>query len=348
MGATVTCQKAVAAFKSPGGIPIYVLFESTYEKNVTPHTPSWGCCWVGRIEGALKRIFGYAADCEGGLLQTRRGATTPEGYITDWLRCLAAPATMPDQAVRILCGASYLDTISPDRIAGAAALLTSHGLAEESRTLQEGGNAELRLHRDAEAIAALCGAGLASSFRLLDMVRPPDGPACDPRLGYAPARAGRVETTLPTLLKLGDNDLLVQAADGTWDVAGWAYDLVGRHVREAWQGELAAPGGYRTSIAALRHAARTAPPVPAGTQVLVHGVEGMDKRTRWAWARIAERQEVTATAAGWQLAVTPALAGSLICNLDRKHLSWLVPSLDAAPQVQLALSDGPPGPAASA
>ena len=348
MGATVTCQKAVAAFKLPGGIPIYVLFESTYEKNVTPHTPSWGCCWVGRIEGALKRIFGYAADCEGGLLQTRRGATTPEGYITDWLRCLAAPATMPDQAVRILCGASYLDTISPDRIAGAAALLTSHGLAEESRTLQEGGNAELRLHRDAEAIAALCGAGLASSFRLLDMVRPPDGPACDPRLGYAPARAGRVETTVPTLLKLGDNDLLVQAADGTWDVAGWVYDLVGRHVREAWQRELAAPGEYRTSIAALRHAARSAPSVPTGTQVLIHGLEEMSKRTRWAWTRIAERHEPTATPAGWQIPVTPALASSLICNLEQKHLSWLVPSQDAPPRASLSPEDRPPGTAAPA
>ena len=347
MGATVTCQKAVAAFKSPGGIPIYVLFESTYEKNVTPHTPSWGCCWVGRIEGALKRIFGYAADCEGGMLQTRRGVTTPESYITDWMRSLGAPGAMPDQSVRLLCGASYLDAISSERIVDAAALLASHGLAEASRTLQEGGKAELRLHRHAEAIADLCGAGLASSFRLIDMVRPPDGPTCDPDLGYAPARAGRTGPTPPVLLRLDDN-LLMQAGDGTWHLAGWAYDLVGRHVREAWQGELAAPGGYRTSIAALRHAARTAPPVPAGTQVLVHGVEGMDKRTRWAWARIAERQEVTATAAGWQLAVTPALAGSLICNLDRKHLSWLVPSLDAAPQVQLALSDGPPGPAASA
>ena len=238
MGATVTCQKAVAAFKSPGGIPIHVLFESTYEKNVTPHTPSWGCCWVGRIEGALKRIFGYAADCEGGMLQTRRGVTTPESYITDWMCSLGAPAAMPDQSVRLLCGASYLDAISSERIADAAALLASHGLAEASRTLQEGGKAELRLHRHAEAIAALCGAGLASSFRLIDMVRPPDGPACDPRLGYAPARAGRVETTLPTLLKLGDNDLLVQAADGTWDVAGWAYDLVGatsgRPGKESW------------------------------------------------------------------------------------------------------------------
>jgi len=70
--------------------------ESTYSKNVRPHTPSWECCYVGGIEGALKRIFSYAADCEGGLLQTPRGTTSPETYIRSWLRHLAAPVEMPD------------------------------------------------------------------------------------------------------------------------------------------------------------------------------------------------------------------------------------------------------------
>jgi len=104
MGTTVTCQKAAAAFRSPAGTPMYVLFESTYSKNVRPHTPSWGCCYVGGIEGALKRIFSYAADCEGGLLQTPRGMTSPETYIRSWLRRLAAPAEMPDLAVSLTSG----------------------------------------------------------------------------------------------------------------------------------------------------------------------------------------------------------------------------------------------------
>ncbi len=137
----------------------------------------------------------------------------------------------------------------------------------------------------------------------------------------------------------------MQAGDGAWHLAGWVHEIVGRHVRDAWRDELAAPGGYRTSIAALRHVARTAPSVPAGTKVLVHGVEEMDQRTRRAWAGIAEHYAATATAAGWHLAVTPALAGILICNLDRKHLSWLVPPLDAPEQARLALLDGPPAPA---
>lgn len=348
MGSTVTCQKAAAAFRSPAGTPTYVLFESSYSKNVRPHTPRWACYHVGGIEGALKRIFGYAADCEGGLLQTQRGVTSPEAYIADWLRCLAAPAAMPDRAVSLQGGASCLDAISPDRIADTAALLASHGLAEASRTLQAGGKAELRLHRDAEAVAALCGNGLAMPYDLIRMTWPPGGPACEPSLRYVPARAARTGPTPPTLLRLDDNNLLMRVGDGTWQLAGWAYDLIGRHVRAAWQDELAAPGQYRTSIAALRHATRTAPPVPAGTQALVHGVEGMDRRTLRAWAGITERHAATATAAGWRLEVTAALVGSLVHNLDRKHVSWLVPPLDAPPQPRPALVDEPAGPAAPA
>ena len=332
MGSTVTCQKAAAAFRSPAGMPIYVLFESTYTKNVLPHVPSWECCCVGDIEEALKRIFGYAADCEGGMLQTRRGLTTPEAYIAGWLRCLAAPAAMPDRAVSLSGGASRLDTIRPDRIADAAALLASHGLAEASRTLQEGSKAELRLHRDAEAVAALCGAGLAASYRLIDVTRPPNGPGCAPGLDYAPARSRQTSPAPPALLKLDGDNLLVQAEDGAWRLAGWAYDLIRRHVGGAWKGELAAPGQYRTAIPALRRAAQAAPPVPARTHALVHGVEGMDKPTLRAWADIAGQHEAAATPDGWRLAATPALVSSLVHTLDRKHVSWLVPSLDAPPQ----------------
>lgn len=348
MGSTVTCQKAAAAFRSPAGTPIYVLFESAYEKNVLPHVPHWECCCIGSVEDALRRIFGYAADCEGGMLQTRRGPTSPEAYIAGWLRCLAAPAAMPDQAVALSSGTSFLHAIRPDRMADAAALLASRGLAEASRALQGDGKAELRLHRDAEAVAALCGARLAAPYRLIDMARPPDGAGCALDLRYAPARSGRTSPAPPALLRLDGDNLLAQAGDGAWRLAGWDHELIGRHVEDAWTGELAAPSGYRTSIAALRHAARAAPPVPAGTQALVHGVGEMDKRTLRAWARIAEQHEAAATPDGWRLAATPALVSCLVHNLDRKHVSWLVPSLDAPPQARLALADRLLGPNAPA
>lgn len=348
MGATVTCQKAAAAFRSPSGIPIYVLSESTYEKNVCPHTPSWACCYVGGIQGALQRLFGYAAVCEGGLLQTRRGKTSPEAYITGWLRCLAAPAAMPDLAVSLSSGVSYLDAISPGRLADAAALLASHGLGEASRTLQAGGRAELRLHRDADAVAALCDTRIAAPHRLLPIAWVPSQLATDPGLGYVPAPLARAAARPPAVLRLDTYDHLMQAEDGAWHHAGWAYTIVGRHVEQAWEAELAAPGQYRTSIAALRHAVANAPPIPAGTQVLVHGVDGMDQPTQRDWTAIAAHHPATATEAGWLLPVTPGLPSRLVHSIGRKHLTWLVPPLDAPPQARLFPLDGPRRPTASA
>ncbi len=327
MGTTVTCQKAAAAFRSPVGAPMYVLFESTYSKNVRPHTPSWECCYIGRIEGAMKRIFGYAADCEGGMLQTPRGMTSPETYIRSWLRHLAAPAEMPDLAVSLTSGTSYLDTVGPDRLTDVTALLASHGLAEASLTLQAGARTELHLHHDADAVAALCDAGVVSPHRLLQMTWPPSQPACEPGLGYAPATAPRACPSPPALLKVDDNSYLAEGSDGVWHYAGWAYEIVRRHVKEAWRAELAAPGQYRTCIAAFRQAVQGAPAVPAGTQVLVHGVEEMDKRTQRAWTAIRPHYQATPVASGWQMTVTHELAGVLICNLERKHLTWLLPPL---------------------
>ncbi len=304
MGTTVTCQKAAAAFRSPAGAPMYVLFESTYSKNVRPHTPSWECFYIGRIEGAMKRIFGYAADCEGGMLQTPRGMTRPEAYIRSWLHHLAAPAEMHDVEISLTSGTRYLDAVSPDRLADAAALLALHGLAEASLALQAGGSAELRLHRDANAIAALCDAGVVSPHRLLQIHWPLGRHPCEPRLGYAPVTASRTCPTLPALLKVDDNGYLAQGPDGAWHYDGWAYEIVRRHVREAWADELAAPGQYRTCIAAFRQAVQGAPAIPAGTQVLVHGVEEMDKRTQRAWTAIRPHYQATPVASGWQMTVT--------------------------------------------
>jgi len=220
---------------------------------------------------------------------------------------------------------SYLDTVGPDRLTDVTALLASHGLAEASLALQAEARTELHLHRDADAVAALCDTGVVSPHRLLQISWPPGQHPCEPRLGYAPATAPRACPTPPALLKVDDNSYLAEGSDGVWHYAGWAYEIVRRHVREAWGAELAAPGQYRTCIAAFRQAVQGAPAVPAGTQVLVHGVEGMDKRTQRAWAAIRPHYQATATATGWLMTVTHELAGVLICNLERKHLTWLLP-----------------------
>jgi hypothetical protein len=65
MGATVTMGKLAAAFKAPCGQNIYVLFEKTYEKNCTPHTPHWNCILFGDLIAAMARIFGHASVTSG-------------------------------------------------------------------------------------------------------------------------------------------------------------------------------------------------------------------------------------------------------------------------------------------
>lgn len=82
MGATVVTGKAVAAFHHPTtGEVIYLAFEETYEKNCHPHTPRWDPRAIGTFEQVMKVLYGSAAACEGGMLQTRSGHTKPELYL---------------------------------------------------------------------------------------------------------------------------------------------------------------------------------------------------------------------------------------------------------------------------
>lgn len=101
MGATVTTGKLASAFKMPSGQNIYVLFEETYEKNCTPHTPHWNCILFGDLSAAMEHIFRHASACEGGMLQRRGGNLTPEGYIRGWLKELASPLAFPEQTVAL-------------------------------------------------------------------------------------------------------------------------------------------------------------------------------------------------------------------------------------------------------
>jgi hypothetical protein len=112
MGATVTCGKRAVAFRSPeNGNPVYILFESTYEKNVYPHTPDECAVAMGEIDVVLKKVFKFARDCEGGMLQGRGGCISPETYIRGWLKALANPAQViePESMMVILSRAGTLE-----------------------------------------------------------------------------------------------------------------------------------------------------------------------------------------------------------------------------------------------
>ena len=116
MGATVTTGKLAAAFQAPSGQNIYILFEETYEKNCTPHTPHWSCILFGNLSAAVERIFGHASGCEGGMLQGRGGSITPEGYIRGWLKELASPVAFPKETVALKIGEKVCTTLFLKRL----------------------------------------------------------------------------------------------------------------------------------------------------------------------------------------------------------------------------------------
>ena len=89
MGATVTTGKRAHAFLSNEGVPIFILEEETYEKNVTPHRPRFNVVAFGTYDDVMRHVFRYASATEGGMLQARSGWIGSEGYIKGWRSAIA-------------------------------------------------------------------------------------------------------------------------------------------------------------------------------------------------------------------------------------------------------------------
>ncbi|HUZ94978.1 MAG TPA: hypothetical protein VMU57_08695, partial [Edaphobacter sp.] len=138
MGATVTTDRRVGAFISPCGKTIYVLAESSYEKNCTPHTPSWSCIGIGEISAVLRRIFACGSSCEGGMLQNRNGHISPEGYIRSWLEELKAPLEMRDFQLDLKAGAGFYATVQNENMKSVSEALISIGRVDISTSLLAG------------------------------------------------------------------------------------------------------------------------------------------------------------------------------------------------------------------
>ena len=236
MGATVTCAKRAAAFAGADGATTYVLFEQTFEKNVHPYRPDWHCLFIGHADAALERIFGRASSCEGGMLVSRHGWITPEGYLTAWLKEMAAPLRMPDQDVRLWTGTTLYAPIPPALSGEIATLLAAHGLVGEADTIRTTGSASLRLHAHSTAINALHGEQRIPAWRLIDDAAMPFGTDRDARLGLQPSGRRQHEAATPNVLSAGSDLRLLQRADGRWYCAGWSYRIVGAYVCDAWKG----------------------------------------------------------------------------------------------------------------
>jgi hypothetical protein len=267
MGATVTTGKRAGAFTAPSGKVIYVLFEETYDKNCYPHTPDWNCTAIGRIPTVLKRIFEYAAVCEGGMLQGRGGDITPEGYIRGWLKELAAPIDVPDRTIRLKIGKG--ESIAEGEVEKVKQSLLEIGRTDILNALMAGEVVDLQLHKDVDVIIALYGPGAGKMSPWRAIKRYADG-IRNKGLGYVPTLAKSFDIQIPTVLRVGGDDRLLQRADGSWYCAGWAYSIVGNFIKKLWKSELDEPGSYNKCIRAYRETVTTAPLIPLdGIKVIV-------------------------------------------------------------------------------
>lgn len=267
MGATVSTAKLASAYKANNGQTYYVLFEQTYEKNVYPHTPHWGCVHIGGLQSTLKWIFKAASVCVGGLLVVRGGRSLPQQYIADWLNELSNPVMIPDMEVALKFSDKMSASVPAEKTAAVVRTLDDNGYAEIAQTLASGGVHATSLYQDPQLLEILYGQSLIGAWRIIKGT-PLFNARC-PELGYNPEAVSSPMPPLPAILKLDEYNRLVQGTDGKWRLAGWDYMVIGDYVQSLWEEELKAPGTYTARIKAYSQHVRSAPQIPLGTLAVI-------------------------------------------------------------------------------
>lgn len=338
MGSTITTGRVAAAVRTQDGRTLFVLFEENYSSNTYPQRPEWCCMGLGYLPATMERIFSLASSCEGGMLRNRAGRLTPEGYIGTWLKELANPLVMRRTAVRLDAGDSLYASIPATRLTTAVGLLAEAGRPAQAAELRDTQAVTLDLVRDADALLALqAGLGL-DPWRLVNahVVTHRSGER-DRALGHdpAPSRAPALDT--PIALRLNADVRLLRGPDGTWHCGGWQYFLVGQHVRNLWQAELACPGQHRKRITAYRNALDRAPEAPPGLMVEIDGTGITDA---YYLRKIEElRQQADSKSVCFRVPVTKENEYGLT-NLPRNCTRWFLPDdhhTTGAGQIALAL-----------
>jgi hypothetical protein len=327
MGATVTCKKLAAAFAGADSV-FYVLFEQTHEKNCYPRTPSWSCTYCGGIDGALRTIFRHASSCEGGMLQSRSGCITPEGYIAGWMKEMASPMRMPDCRIALQVSESIYASVSNGNVEAVWGILDSNGQAAAADAILAGGQATLSLHRDAVAVASLCAE--IAPWRLIQSYAVPLYEPRDASLGYNPRPAAAFEIARAAAFKIDDHNRLLQRQDGSWFCAGWQYAIVGDFVAGLWKVERKEPGSFKKRIQAFRDALNSAEPVPAGTKVVVSTqASALDEYRRRTCDQFVKRFPVKPTPEGFE-AIPSADNLYELCSF-RDNATWVQPPMEREP-----------------
>lgn len=328
MGATVTTGKLACAFNAVNGQLVLVLFEETYEKNCHPHTPEWSCACMGTLEHVMRWIFLAGSHCEGGMLQSRSGHITPEGYITGWLKELANPVAMCDKSFELRVGDNFYATVPKGSLDKIVALLGTIGREDVAKHLESGIGLPVSLYQDAELLCALYKGHPVAPWRLFNRSSAPVHGPRDASLGYAPVSTKGAEMAVPAFLKLDRENRLIQRPDGSWYCGGWEYSIVSHFVANLWQEELNAPGSFRHRIKNYRDAVKGAQSMPDGMKVLVNLAAEVDgSYAREVLERLPQQVPGQHSDKGYEIVVTKDedLLYKL-AHLPEESVSWLLPA----------------------
>lgn len=257
MGATVSTECAVSAFRSAKGNVFYIMWEKTFEKNCYPHNPRWSCVQFGGQAAVMEAIFKYSAACEGGILQGRGGHITPEGYIQRWMKAIKAPLRVPNnETFTLSMGKSFYDAIRVDQ-PKALEVLLEFGMESIVAGLREGKSFALPVYEHGEMLTRLQAVGVLP-WRLFQ--HGPLGNQTDASLAldYSRAGAGRYTPPIPSMVRI-EESVYIEGEDGVYRNEGWDYSIVGSFVANFWKIENAHPGSYKSAIKFYREAVKAAP-----------------------------------------------------------------------------------------
>lgn len=347
MSSTISTAKRVAAFQSLQGNTMYVLFEETYESNVSPKTPRWSCVAFGDAAAAMDRVFKSASACEGGMLRYRGGGVLPENYIAGWMRELANPVDMADCTVELSVSGSFYSTWSEDSFAEKKdALRTIEGMGSIIARLEAKERVKLSLFENAELLADLVNNHQVSQWRLFNIHSTNTLSVFGNALAFSPTPVKAPVPAVPEAKRLDENNYLLRAEDGSWYVAGWAYSIVGQYiVNEVLPAEMKAPGCYKQMIKAMRQKLEDAPKLEQDMTVTISKV--VLDRNPWWLKQVKEFFDPHVTSSGDAIIPVPFPFGGepnewyALSRLDKDDATWTV-GLPAAVE-QAAPVTNPPG-----
>ncbi len=328
MSSTITTGKLAAAFRRNSDRLFYVLFERVHESNVYPHDPSWQCSFIGTAQAAVRTIFYWASSCEGGMLKGRDGHIKPENYIAAWLRELANPVVMPDRDIRLYAGEGWSAPLPLNNadFLGRIDALCREDIAE---IIRAGKVAELTLHTHTDLLVAIYGEESHEHlhippWRILKGHDRPHDVTRDRTLGYAPKPARCHPAHVPDAIRIGQYDHVLRQPDGAWVNEGWAYSIIGQHIRTLADLELAEPGHYRRAIPCFRHAIENAPLPPEGTIALLDRSACPAKRDIEQFDHALQRAALAAPG-GYLTLPWSVATGDILSYFPKVAVTWNIP-----------------------